>query len=359
MDTDTLLANCAITEGQLEDAGVQATTLLEIHDDYLKCQNDLADHGTFLVQQLQHLNEAHSLKYRVKDPIHLIRKIVRKSKERPDARIDATNYCSEITDLVGVRILHLYKDDWQPIHDFIRKMWSLKEGEEPIAYIRQGDEIDSALSGCCTVKTHPRGYRSLHYVIEYAPTKATVNAEIQVRTLFEEAWSEIDHQLNYPELTAPPLIAQLVSIFNGLSGYADQLGPYIRALSRSLSKSATDYDAAMKERESLVGALDLERKAKNKSTREKELLQKTIDHLRQEQARFVTYAYARPPIASLYSPEPSNPSTPGLVTCPISTLRPMSVATLISQAVTHTAADHPIVEGTGERSGAVNRPKGA
>jgi ppGpp synthetase/RelA/SpoT-type nucleotidyltranferase len=168
MDTDTLLATCAVTEDQLEDAGVQATTLLEIHDDYLKCRNDLADHGAFLVQQLQHFNEAHSLKYRVKDPIHLIRKIVRKSKERPNARIDAANYSSEITDLVGVRVLHLYKDDWRPIHDFIRKMWSLKDGEEPIAYIRHGDETDSALSGCCTVKTHPREYRSLHYVIEYA-----------------------------------------------------------------------------------------------------------------------------------------------------------------------------------------------
>lgn len=107
-------------------------------------------------------------------------------------------------------------------------------------------------------------------------------------------------------------MAQLVSIFNGLSGYADQLGPYIRALSQSLSKSATDYDAAMQERDSLVGALDSERQAKNKSTREKELLQKTIDHPRQDQARFAAYAYAPPPIASLYSPEFSKPNAPGL-----------------------------------------------
>jgi hypothetical protein len=115
----------------------------------------------------------------------------------------------------------------------------------------------------------------------------------------------------------------------------------------------------MTARESLVGALDLERKAKNKSTREKELLQKTIDHLRQEQARFAAYAYASPPIASLYSPEFSKPSTPGLVTGPIFTLRPISAPTVISQAVTHTAADHPIVEGTGERNVDVIRAKGA
>ena len=131
------------------------------------------------------------------------------------------------------------------------------------------------------------------------------------------------------------------------AGYADQLGAYIRALSRSLSKSATDYDAAMKERESLVSALDFERKAKSKSTREKELLQKTIDHLRQEQARFAAYAYAPPPIASLYSPEFSNPRTPGLVTAPTSTSQPISTTTFVSQPVTLTAADHPTVEGTG------------
>jgi len=48
MDTDTLLANCAITLGQLEEAGLQAKTLLEIHDDYLGCRNDLAITGPFL-----------------------------------------------------------------------------------------------------------------------------------------------------------------------------------------------------------------------------------------------------------------------------------------------------------------------
>jgi putative GTP pyrophosphokinase len=347
MDTETLLADCAITGSQLAEAGVQAETLLEIHDDYLASRGDLADHGAFLVQQLQHLDEAHSLKYRIKDPLHLIRKIVRKAREQPGVRVDAANYASEITDLVGVRVLHLYKDDWRPIHDFIRRTWSLKEGEEPIAYIRHGDEVDPTLGECCTVKTHPRGYRSLHYVIEYAPTKSTVVAEIQVRTLFEEAWSEIDHQLNYPELTAPPLIGQLVSIFNGLSGYADQLGPYIRALSRSLSKSATDYDAAMKGRESLLDALDLERKAKNKSTREKELLQKTIDHLRQEQARFSAYAYARPPVASLYSPELANPRPPALVAGLVSALRPVAAATLAVPAGIDPTGDHPVAAGTG------------
>jgi ppGpp synthetase/RelA/SpoT-type nucleotidyltranferase len=40
-------------------------------------------------------------------------------------------------------------------------------------------------------KCHPYGYRSVHYVVEAKSTPQTTLVEIQVRTIFEEAWSEI------------------------------------------------------------------------------------------------------------------------------------------------------------------------
>ncbi len=43
-------------------------------------------------------------------------------------------------------------------------------------------------------------YTSVHYVIK--PKKMTqYTCEIQVRTLMEEVWGEVDHTINYPDKT--------------------------------------------------------------------------------------------------------------------------------------------------------------
>ena len=49
-------------------------------------------------------------------------------------------------------------------------------------------------------RTKPSFYTSIHYVI-YANRKTKITCEIQVRTLTEELWGEIDHQINYPHKT--------------------------------------------------------------------------------------------------------------------------------------------------------------
>lgn len=43
-------------------------------------------------------------------------------------------------------------------------------------------------------------YRSVHYVVKPNNPNPTC-CEIQVRTLFEEIWGEIDHNINYPHKT--------------------------------------------------------------------------------------------------------------------------------------------------------------
>ena len=44
-------------------------------------------------------------------------------------------------------------------------------------------------------------YRSLHYIIKYKG----YYVEVQGRTLFEEGWSEIDHDIVYPYFKNPML----------------------------------------------------------------------------------------------------------------------------------------------------------
>lgn len=195
--------------------------------------------GQFALLLLRELPEIHSLKVRVKDPAHLVRKVVRKLRDKRYAGVSATTYESHVTDLVGIRALHLFKDDWQSIHEHILRTWEVKE--QPIAYYRQGDSpdvIQAFRDAGCNPTEHSAGYRSLHYVIVSKPSKRTEVVEIQVRTLFEEAWSEIDHHVRYPEQSQQPELAEFLTIFNRLAGSADEMGTFIKRLQSAFTVSA-------------------------------------------------------------------------------------------------------------------------
>lgn len=59
--------------------------------------------------------------------------------------------------------------------------------------------------------------------------------EIQVRTIFEEGWSEIDHNVRYPRLSSDPYLTDFLTMFNRLAGSADEMGTFIKALSQHLT----------------------------------------------------------------------------------------------------------------------------
>ena len=54
--------------------------------------------------------------------------------------------------------------------------------------------------------------------------------ELQVRTIFEEAWSEIDHKIRYPYFMHDKLFSEYLLILNRLAGSADEMGTYIKFL---------------------------------------------------------------------------------------------------------------------------------
>ncbi len=45
---------------------------------------------------------------------------------------------------------------------------------------------------------NPRLYSSVHYVVRPHRSQANVRVEIQIRSLSEEIWGEVDHKFNYP-----------------------------------------------------------------------------------------------------------------------------------------------------------------
>ncbi len=146
----------------------------------------------------------HSVKSRVKDSDHLRDKIQRKNREGRNISIE--NFRSEITDLIGVRALYLYQDQFPRIHAEImrqvneRKEWKLVE--EPKAYTWDPEAVSMYTNLGIRHELKETFYTSVHYVIRPDNDNSqSICCEIQVRTLFEEIWGEIDHTINYPYAT--------------------------------------------------------------------------------------------------------------------------------------------------------------
>lgn len=142
----------------------------------------------------------HSVKSRLKSHDHLLEKIKRKWS---DGKITPDNLFSVITDLAGVRVLHLHTGQFEHIHNFIKQhvdagYWTFAEA--PTAYSWDPEATAKFESFGITTVTRESYYTSIHYVVK-PHANTDLACEIQVRTLFEEAWGEIDHALNYPKAT--------------------------------------------------------------------------------------------------------------------------------------------------------------
>ncbi len=242
-----------LSKEALAEAGTTLEELSAIRKDFEQKLANYEQAAQAVTNVLLKATGVHSGRYRVKNPHHLFKKIARKRYDNKQRVITVDNYEQEITDLAGVRVLHLSKNQWLRIHRFITETWTLHEA--PTAYYREGDPaaiLEMFAKHGCDVKQHPAGYRSVHYVVETSPTKAKCLVEIQVRTIFEEGWSEIDHKLRYPSLSDNPLIDRLLLILNRIAGSADEMSSFVQELHYHLQESKSDAKQAQYEHEEQV-----------------------------------------------------------------------------------------------------------
>src|SRR5262249_2696289 len=104
--------------------------------------------------------------------------------------------------------------------------------------------------------SHPAGYRSVHYVCSTQPLQRKVLAEIQVRTIFEEGWSEVDHRVRYPNYSNDQLVAYFLTIFNRLAGSADEMGTFVQGLTSALGAFEAKLQEANRQKEDALPAMD-------------------------------------------------------------------------------------------------------
>lgn len=171
----------------------------------------------------------HSYKSRLKDSDHLKDKIRRKIAEGRDINEDTLFH--EITDLAGVRFLHLYQEDFSRIDEKIREKvaagdWHLSE--RPKAYTWDPEAVSYFKNFDLLVSEKPTAYTSVHYLVRPRP-ESPICCEIQVRTLFEEIWGEVDHRINYPHPTESIACREQLRVLSKVVGAGSRL---LDALSR-------------------------------------------------------------------------------------------------------------------------------
>jgi ppGpp synthetase/RelA/SpoT-type nucleotidyltranferase len=175
----------------------------------------------------------HSIKHRQKDREHLRKKILRKSSEGRDITLE--NIFTSITDLCGVRVLHLRLADFEAIHCAITQHvnsghWCY--AEPPKAYTWDPEYKTYFEGRGVGTEVKESFYTSVHYVVK--PNQDTfVTCEIQVRSLFEEIWGEVDHQLNYPVPTASLACREQLKVLAKLVGAGTRLVESIYKTSES------------------------------------------------------------------------------------------------------------------------------
>ncbi len=146
----------------------------------------------------------HSAKFRTKEASHLRLKlhlIAAATRGDKDAvPITKGNLLSKVTDLVGVRLLHLYSRQLGSIRDAIGEIlaenhYVCEEGPIGITW----DVVTKGFLEGLGIQAELREsmYTSVHYVLTSA-ARPEMRIELQVRTLMDEVWGEVSHTVDYP-----------------------------------------------------------------------------------------------------------------------------------------------------------------
>lgn len=151
---------------------------------------------------------------REKDPASFERKAAKASDDDPTVAKYA-NPIDEITDKAAVRVTTYFLETIDRISDIINTEFVVIERSD-----KAPGEPDRL------------GYQSIHYLVQHLPRRADLaeyqrfaglTAEVQVRTVLQHAWAEIDHDIQYKAVTAvPERIRRRFTALAGLIEIADR-----------------------------------------------------------------------------------------------------------------------------------------
>jgi len=207
--------------------------MLEKYDRDRRLYEDLAASMRSLIGVLTPSSgvSPHSISSRVKERASIAKKIEQKDKY---------NSLDQITDIVGIRIITHYSDEVDRIAELIETEFNV--------------DFDNSVDKRSILDPDRFGYISLHYVVNIKTERSKlleykhfsgVKFEIQIRSILQHTWAEIEHDIGYKaKIEVPKPIRRKFSRLAGLLELADDqfvqirddLKGYERAIRKNIRK---------------------------------------------------------------------------------------------------------------------------
>ena len=171
----------------------QLTTIMSEYfqniDIYQKLSHDVGDIINTLLE-VNHIKIS-NMSVRIKTEEALRNKVMYKNKY---------NHLDEITDILGVRIITLFETDIYTFLDLLENTFEVCE----IVDKRKKERTNRI----------EFGYNSLHVIVKFTDSRCQlveyqkyqdIRFEVQIRTVLQHAWAEVEHGLGYKSFYEPPM----------------------------------------------------------------------------------------------------------------------------------------------------------
>ena len=159
---------------------------------------------------------AHTLESRAKDPESFARKVSLPSEQDP-TQPKYTDPLRQIPDLAAVRVITFLLEDVDKVNAQVDEQFNV---------------IEKINKSGLLVEQEKLGYHSVHYLVGFTPQRLAMPEyarhrdlviEIQVRTILQHAWAEIEHDIQYKAIeTIPAVIRRRFMALAGLLEIADR-----------------------------------------------------------------------------------------------------------------------------------------
>ena len=214
----------------------------------------------------------HAILYRIKGEARLLEKIDQEnsSSEINVKPITHKNFQERIEDIIGIRVICLRLSDILKV----KKYLELLVEENIFKFMREPDQKRSFVLPIEPEEAAPKdinlqysGYSSIHYQIRLAEKSDAreefkrIQFELQLRTILEEAWGEIDHKYRYAySRIGDTLPEHIHSGFYNLSVYLQAAAMQAEQLCREVETHQLSRSLQPKEKNMMPVAFENQKK---------------------------------------------------------------------------------------------------
>ncbi|ACF45133.1 RelA/SpoT domain protein [Prosthecochloris aestuarii DSM 271] len=156
--------------------------------------------------------------YLTKGRVKTLDSLYLKTKRKGDDYLD-------ITDIAGFRVLCLFEKDLLSVHEFLLRLFNRDYvAKKCIVYnwdelspfyselIRRAESVYKRITFPIERKDKISGYRSIHYLVEKETRSRVFKMEVQLRTIAQDVWGEIEHEIAYKKASVRPYVKESVRL---------------------------------------------------------------------------------------------------------------------------------------------------